>query len=199
MSFIKRHLFKLSLLAALLAGVAWFLFSPLLFDEAVDEAFIDVSTHQAFMAMPKEKQQKMMDEVMDKMAKMPATEVEDPMMPAAPQQIKTAMFRNADSAHNGSGQAKLYRLTDGSHVLRLEDFRVTNGPDLVVYLAKHADPSSASDVSDGGFTKLGKLKGNVGNQNYPIPAEIDPAEYGSVVIWCELFGVLFSPAPFTEQ
>ena len=47
---------------------------------------------------------------------------------------------------------------------------------------------------DSGFVKLGMLKGNVGNQNYEIPAGTDVAEYGSVIIWCELFDVLFSPA-----
>ena len=69
---------------------------------------------------------------------------------------------------------------------------------LVVYLAKHPAPTQASDVTDGGFVRLGKLKGNIGNQNYEIPQGVDVTEYGSVVIWCELFGVLFSPASFTE-
>ena len=94
----------------------------------------------------------------------------------------------------GSGTANLYALPNGKHVVRFEDFRTTNGPDLFVYLAKHPSPTTAGDVTDGGFLSLGKLKGNVGNQNYPIPAGTDVTEYGSVVIWCELFGVLFSPA-----
>ena len=79
-------------------------------------------------------------------------------------------------------------------MVRFENFRTTNGPDLVVYLAKHPSPQQAADVVDGGYLSLGKLKGNVGNQNYEIPAAIDVAQYNSVVIWCELFGVLFSPA-----
>ena len=49
-------------------------------------------------------------------------------------------------------------------------------------------------MTDRGYLSLGELKGNVGNQNYPIPADVDVAGYGSVVIWCELFDVLFSPA-----
>ncbi len=40
---------------------------------------------------------------------------------------------------------------------------------------------------------LGKLKGDVGNQNYEIPEDTDISEYNSVVIWCEVFSVLFSP------
>ncbi|MCP4333110.1 MAG: DM13 domain-containing protein, partial [Gammaproteobacteria bacterium] len=45
---------------------------------------------------------------------------------------------------------------------------------------------------------LGKLKGNIGNQNYAVPPGTNIAEYQSVVIWCELFGVLFSPAALTQ-
>ena len=52
-------------------------------------------------------------------------------------------------------------------------------------------------MTDGGFVNLGKLKGNVGNQNYEVPDGVDISEYGSVVIRCELFGVLFSPAALT--
>ena len=58
---------------------------------------------------------------------------------------------------------------------------------------------TASDVTDGGFLKLGKLKGNVGNQNYEIPAGTELNDYRSVVIWCELFDVLFSPAPLKRS
>jgi hypothetical protein len=88
-------------------------------------------------------------------------------------------------------------LANGSHLLRFENFRTTNGPDLVVYLAAHAAPASAGDVTEAGFLGLGKLKGNVGNQNYRIPANVDVSAYRSAVIWCELFGVLFSPASLT--
>ena len=58
----------------------------------------------------------------------------------------------------------------------MEDFRATNGPDLVVYLAKHPAPRVADDVTGGGFVSLGKLKGNVGNQNYDVPPDVDITE-----------------------
>ena len=44
------------------------------------------------------------------------------------------------------------------------------------------------------YVDLGRLKAFKGSQNYPVPAGVDPATYGSVVIWCEHFGVLISPA-----
>jgi hypothetical protein len=44
------------------------------------------------------------------------------------------------------------------------------------------------------WLSLGALKGNVGDQAYSVPEGTDVTAYKSVVIWCEQFGVLFSPA-----
>ena len=183
---------------ALLLGAGWVFVSPLFIDAQVDESFDFVLNDGSFnidgvMAMSEEKRVGMKDDIMTAAAAMPDTAAEE-AMPAQPRVLASGNFVDADAVHKGSGVASLYELPDGRHVVRFEDFRTTNGPALVVYLAKHPSPSSADDVTDGGFVNLGKLKGNVGNQNYEIPTGIDVAEYGSVVIWCELFGVLFSPA-----
>ena len=61
-------------------------------------------------------------------------------------------------------------------------FFSTNGPDLYVYLSTD---KSASD-----FVNLGRLKGNMGNQNYEIPQGTDLERYGTVLIWCKAFSVL---------
>jgi electron transfer DM13 len=70
--------------------------------------------------------------------------------------------------------------------LRLENFKSTNGPDLHVYLATD---EKASD-----YVILGKLKANIGNQNYEIPDGVDLAKYHEVLIWCKQFSVLFGSA-----
>ena len=136
----------------------------------------------------------MMQEIMDAAANAPDVSARENMPSESPRAIAQGHFVDADAVHKGSGRATLYQLPNDRHVIRFEDFRTTNGPALVVYLAKHASPMQAADVLDGGYVSLGKLKGNVGNQNYEIPADIDVSDYGSVVVWCELFGVLFSPA-----
>jgi hypothetical protein len=71
--------------------------------------------------------------------------------------------------------------------LRLEDFKSTNGPDLYVYLS--TDKGAATD-----FVNLGRLKGNIGNQNYDIPKRTDLSKYDTVLIWCRAFSVLFGSA-----
>ena len=113
---------------------------------------------------------------------------------ASTSKVRSGAFRDGDSSHKGSGQAVIHRLADGSHLLRLENFKSTNGPDLRVYLASHPDPRKSSDVKGKGFVDLSALKGNIGNQNYPIPAGVDVSKQGSVVIWCRSFSVIFSVA-----
>lgn len=108
-------------------------------------------------------------------------------------EVVRGTFTDADSFHKGSGLARVVRDGD-QRVLRLEEFRVTNGPDLYVYLAAHRQPRSRADV-DEGFVNLGRLKGNIGAQTYAIPAGVDLARYRSVVIYCRAFHVVFSTAP----
>ena len=88
-----------------------------------------------------------------------------------------------DGVHNAEGQSKVIFLDDGREILRLEDFKSTNGPDLYVYLSTDTD---ATDI-----VNLGKLKANVGNQNYEIPEGTDLKKYNKVLIWCKSFSVLF--------
>jgi hypothetical protein len=101
--------------------------------------------------------------------------------------LRTGSFVGVgDGIHNADGMTKVVPLQDGSNILRLENLRVTNGPDLYVYLATD---KSASD-----FVSLGKLKANNGNQNYDIPLETDLTKYDTVLIWCRPFSVLFGSA-----
>ena len=125
--------------------------------------------------------------------------VREMMEPASPSAVKSGSFRDADSFHRGSGSAVVYRLPDGSHVLRLEEFRVTNGPDLRVLLAAHPDPEGRSDVQGPGYVELGRLKGNIGNQNYTVPDEVNVSAQMSVVIYCKPFSVIFSVAPLVDS
>ena len=91
-----------------------------------------------------------------------------------------------DGIHDAQGIATVIPIEGGSNVLRLENLVVTNGPDLYVYLSTD---KSASD-----FVNLGRLKANIGNQNYPIPAGTDMTKYDTVLIWCRAFSVLFGSA-----
>ena len=122
---------------------------------------------------------------------------EDPMTDemAAAVPLASGSFADVDSAHRGSGTATFYELADGSRVLRLENLDVTNGPDLHVYISPVANPTDRGEVGASGSETVGRLKGNIGNQNYEVPAGYEIPTSGSVVIYCKRFHVLFSIAP----
>jgi hypothetical protein len=74
------------------------------------------------------------------------------------------------------------------------DFNVGPGPKYHVYLVPKANVRKADDVKGTMFVDLGRLRAFQGSQRYAIPAGVDLTKYPSVVIWCEAFGVLISPA-----
>ena len=100
--------------------------------------------------------------------------------------------------HSGAGQAVLYQLADGSRILRLQDFEVDNGPDLHVYLVPIDPVPSSVGEEIPGSVDLGALKGNIGDQNYEIPADLDLSQVQSVVIWCQPFRVPFIAAALSQ-
>jgi hypothetical protein len=96
----------------------------------------------------------------------------------------------ADPIHYGKGRVTVYE-----GLVRLEpDFEVGPGPKFHVYLVPQKEVVPSTRVADTMFVDLGRLRAFKGSQNYPLPAGADIARYGSVVIWCEQFGVLISPA-----
>ena len=116
---------------------------------------------------------------------------DDTMMETIPVSYSGTFVGIGDGIHDAQGKASTIPLDNGAEVLRLEEFKSTNGPDLYVYLS--AD-KTATD-----FISLGKLKANQGNQNYEIPSEVDLAKYNEVLIWCKTFGVLFGSAKISPQ
>jgi len=110
--------------------------------------------------------------------------------------VLTGNFRGI--AHDTKGQAEVYQFADGRRVLRLTGFETSNGPDVRVLLVKAADAPDNDTVKSAGSIELGKLKGNVGDQNYDIPAGVDLSAYRAVTIWCNRFGVNFGAAPLMQ-
>ena len=98
-------------------------------------------------------------------------------------------------AHETKGTATIFRLGDGKRTLRLTNFETSNGPDVHVYVVAAADAKDNDTVKSAGFIDLGSLKGNIGDQNYGVPANVDLAKYRAVTIWCARFNVNFGTAP----
>ena len=236
----KKYLFGGVALIIILpiVALAWWLLSPLLVDQTIDEAL----PFAAQAVVPPDMTRDEVEDVMAGMAKL-TSPVDEPMpdkligaedsqggSPTTPSPdlppdkttpdklmgaedslgdspaatgagdsgtavaLSNGTFQDADRFHQGSGEATIYRGPDGSHLLRLENFEVTNGPDLHVILSPSPAPESQDDVHQPGYVDLGSLKGNIGNQNYEIPADADLNALSSVVIYCSPFHVVFSVA-----
>lgn len=98
-----------------------------------------------------------------------------------------------DPVHYGKGKVTVYEGT----VFLEPDFEVGPGPDFHVYLVPKANVRAEADVAETMFVDLGKLRSFEGSQKYAIPGGVDLKKYPSVVIWCQQFGVLISPADLT--
>lgn len=106
----------------------------------------------------------------------------------APAVISQGTWRDGAPGHNGSGIVKIIRTESGGLVLRVEEFAVTNGPDLFVVLSP-----DAQGYGEGSLT-LGGLKATDGSFNYEIPDGTDLSQYKSAVVWCRSAKVTFAYA-----
>ncbi len=147
----------------------WFQPQKLFYDDTVDEALPSAS------------------------ATTEPTGSDETASPAAAEPVELARGTFISREHETVGTARILRLADGQQILRLEGFETSNGPALFVYLSQN--PADGEDgLFDDDYLDLGALKGNVGDQNYGIPAEVDPLGYTSVVVWCDRFSVSFGAA-----
>ena len=155
--------------------------------EAMDEA------SEMMDEMSDDEMEAVSDQMQELAAVMPDTEMEEDMPEAAAAEewitVATGMFEDADPFHQGEGTATIFQQGD-TRILRFEDFMVTNGPDLHVLLVENTE----GDM--GNYVDLGQLKGNVGDQNYEIPADIDLSQFSGIMIYCQPFSVNFSVAAF---
>lgn len=125
----------------------------------------------------------------------PTAVMEQKAAPVVPVALTAGMFISGSTpGHHVDGKATIYRLEGEQPLLRLEDFSATNGPDLFVVLSSSANPDQ-DGVKKNTYLQLEALKGNIGNQNYELPSDVDLSQYKSVVIWCRTFNVVFGYAP----
>ena len=121
----------------------------------------------------------------------------DEAMPAAqagssPQPLVSGQFYSI--LHPTAGTATIYRIGDGSRVLRFTGFSTSNGPDVHVYMVASDDAKDSASVLRAGFIDLGTIKGNMGDQNYTLGPDVDLSKYRAVSVWCKRFSVNFGAA-----
>jgi hypothetical protein len=185
------------IIAVIVISIGTYTIFPLFVNTTIDEPLPDTSTNIGFeefmklsederAAIGKNMPQDERDNIMRVFAQENVT-VNDDMTMSANQTNNNMLTGNlidaGDGFHMASGQVKVLQIPDGTQILRFENLDVTNGPDLYVYLA--------TDTTAKDFVSLGRLKGNIGNQNYQILENTDLEKYNTVLIWCQAFSTLF--------
>ena len=110
--------------------------------------------------------------------------------------VATGTFIHAnpsDPVHYGKGKVRVYERA----VFLESDFEVGPGPAFHVYLVPKPTIRANADLKEQMYVDLGGLRAFKGSQRYPIPAGVDLKKYPSVIIWCQAFSVLISPADLT--
>ncbi len=107
--------------------------------------------------------------------------------------LASGEFQELDALHYGSGKATIYERADSTRILRFENFSSARGGDVRVYLSRDPQPLSALQLGDD-FLDLGRLKGNVGDQSYFLPADRNLSLYQSAVVFCRQFNVSITVA-----
>jgi hypothetical protein len=182
---------------------------PIFVRQVDEDRFPGLSAAQqpGFLALPTEQQGAFYDLMATADATMVVALVQAAIQPATiiptanqgmpamtnPTIVAVGSFKEIDPIHKASGKVTIFQLPDNSKVLRIEDFQVTNGPELHIILTRNANPVTAADVGTD-YYDLGNLQGNVGNQNYNVPSEVDLSQYLGVVIYSEPYDVVYSSA-----
>ncbi len=202
MEFIKRYRWAILGVGAAALLVAFLAFRPdkLFVDDVVDESLSDAfaTSEEAILEVTSTTVAPTTTQAPSTTAQPGATTTTtiapstttEPPAPTEPVAVTTGQFYGID--HSAEGTATVYE-ADGRFVLRFEDDTdIQNGPDLFVWVLP-AEDYEGGDPDE--FIDLGKIKGNVGGQNYELPAEFDPEIHRFVLIWCLRFGVPFAAAP----
>jgi hypothetical protein len=181
----KKSIIIAIIATAIVVPMAVYAASPLFINTTIDEPLPE-GTQDAMMDQSGNAMEKDDSAMMDKDATDDSVMQDDAMMEDKMVDLSGTFSGAGDGVHNASGTARILNLEDGSTVLRLEDFKVTNGPDLFVYLSTDRDASE--------YVDLGMLKANSGNQNYELPEGTDLSKYDNAIIWCKSFSVYFGGA-----
>ncbi|GLY49525.1 DM13 domain-containing protein [Lentzea sp. NBRC 102530] len=178
----RRFLIPVSVLVVVALGVGLYLFQPW-------RLLTVRETHEALLVPPPATQTTAQSTAQS------TAQVPGSAPVATPKEVAAGEWRSLE--HATTGKASLIELPGGAHSVQFAGLNTSDGPDLYVYLSPHAS-SSAEKTFGQGFTSLGKLKGNRGDQVYEIPAGVDVSTIRSVVIWCQRFSAGFAVAPLEQ-
>lgn len=160
---------------------------------------LEMDLQANYLALPREQREELLAEHAEDPAKalaMVRVAISEPEL--APRDSSVSAAQNEASAlvggdfiqlnalHWGAGTATIYAWADGRRTLQLMNFESARGGDMRIYLSRDPQPLVQAQIG-ADFLDLGRLKGNIGDQSYLLPAGHDLTIYKSAVIYCRQF------------
>ena len=167
---------------------------PSLYNRAED---ITLPSLQNLQAMSRAERLRLRDKALLAAADRAQNVVGDPLPPAIGGdlvELGTYRLRSIESTIDVEGVARYFSLPDGRRFLRLSGFELTGGYDLRLLLTLSTEPASRADLEEAGFVDLAPLKGENGDQNYLLPDSFFLEDFDSIVIYDQLFEVVYAYA-----
>lgn len=194
MEFLSRHRWLIIGLGSVVVVVAFLAFRPdkLFIDDAVDESLDEAFTPlvTTTTAPPVSTTTTAAPAAPEDVSPTTTATTTTTEAPSGPTAVTSGAFYGID--HSAEGTATIYE-QDGRFVLRFEDDTdIQNGPDLHVWVLPSEDYEGGTPPA---YIDLGRIKGNVGGQNYELPPEFDPAIHRTVLVWCLRFSAPFAAVP----
>lgn len=118
--------------------------------------------------------------------------------------IKSGEFNpnaiDSDSLHRAWGNISIIEFDGKNQLVFSENFKVTNAPDLMIYLVKSKGIETKEEFNQvkEESINLGQMTQFSGYQTYELDSDLDLNTIKGVVIWCEKFGVYMSTADFNK-
>lgn len=177
--------FLIVLAVAVVATASYWLLSPVFTDKKIDES-LPVIEEQFVGEKPDDDISTEVTRTEQNEAGVADVQRDEPMPSPDPLDMPDMgpFAITGTPGHRATGEVRV--LPGESTVVRYENYNGTNGPDLFVYLS--------NDLEATDYVSLGRARGNIGNINYQVPAEVDVTDYKYVLTWCQAFGVLFDYA-----
>ncbi len=103
-----------------------------------------------------------------------------PVAASAGEEVLASGAFRGKSGHAASGGVSVVKTGTGITVVLGRDFKFDGAPDPKLGFGKDGYVKA---------TQFSVLKSNNGKQTYEIPADLDPADYNEVWVWCEKYAV----------
>jgi hypothetical protein len=124
-----------------------------------------------------------------------AAEAAEPFeAPAGSQILVRGTFSGVDAVRVAQGDLVIYQLVNATYLLRVEsNFSSSRAPGIHIIFTRNPDPLDTSGVGID-YIDIGQLRGNIGAQQYTVPAGVDFNRYPVLALYAPAYDAVLATA-----